>query len=592
MESERFFKWVFRLLFLIGLFYLFIGIRTGLNVYDEGLSVYGAARILHGEIPYRDFWTIYAPGQFYVLALLFHFFGPSLMVERIFSGLIHFSIVLLMYWLANKLVSRRLALITLFLGFLWVGSFGFFASPTPPAILLSLLSCLCLTDYFFTPEKKRYLWLAGVFAGLVILFRHDLGFYLFLTGTVLVILFASKDLFRDRDRLREKLFRSLKIYSRYLMGTAAVVLPVAIFFIYHAPVQEIISDLIIFPVKTFPQFRSLPYPGPIPDPIPMIRGEQSILDFFLAGFERFSFYFPLVVFCVTALAVIYMFLKEKDLSARGWSKAFFLLLGVTFFNQARVRSDIAHLLPTMILAIILFPSLLSNAPQDHSPLKNHMIFRGFLYGFTPLESPANHGGDGINEISIPHRKGGVKALSFLTGFTLLAIISFSYNSVNSQWQNLSNFLSPGQLRLLDLDRAQGIYIQPSEGEPLEQAIRMIQRCVPRGEKIFVGHSRHDMIFANDVMFYFLSERDSATKYHELHPGLATTRSIQDEIIRELIKQNVNYIVLWNNPEKVMEPNKSSESSGITDLDDFIQSRYQIMANFGPYAILRKHPLIS
>jgi len=96
-----------------------------------------------------------------------------------------------------------------------------------------------------------------------------------------------------------------------------------------------------------------------------------------------------------------------------------------------------------------------------------------------------------------------------------------------------------------------------------------------------------MIFANDIMFYFLSERDSVTKYHELHPGLATTRSIQNEIIRELIKQNVNYIVLWNNPEKVIEPNKSNESSGITDLDDFIHSHYQIMANFGPYAILNK-----
>jgi hypothetical protein len=48
--------------------------------------------------------------------------------------------------------------------------------------------------------------------------------------------------------------------------------------------------------------------------------------------------------------------------------------------------------------------------------------------FTPLESPAIHGGDDINKTSIPHhvrklfsngthRKGGVKAPSFLTGFT-------------------------------------------------------------------------------------------------------------------------------------------------------------------------------
>jgi len=39
--------------------------------------------------------------------------------------------------------------------------------------------------------------------------------------------------------------------------------------------------------------------------------------------------------------------------------------------------------------------------------------------FTPLEIPTIYGGDYINRISIPHREGGVKALSFLTGLTLL-----------------------------------------------------------------------------------------------------------------------------------------------------------------------------
>ena len=37
--------------------------------------------------------------------------------------------------------------------------------------------------------------------------------------------------------------------------------------------------------------------------------------------------------------------------------------------------------------------------------------------FTPLESPAIYGGDNINKASAPYRKGGVKAPSFLTGFT-------------------------------------------------------------------------------------------------------------------------------------------------------------------------------
>jgi hypothetical protein len=38
--------------------------------------------------------------------------------------------------------------------------------------------------------------------------------------------------------------------------------------------------------------------------------------------------------------------------------------------------------------------------------------------FTPLENPAIYGGDNIDRISVPYRKGGVKAPYFLTGFIL------------------------------------------------------------------------------------------------------------------------------------------------------------------------------
>jgi len=51
--------------------------------------------------------------------------------------------------------------------------------------------------------------------------------------------------------------------------------------------------------------------------------------------------------------------------------------------------------------------------------------------FTPLKTHTIYGGDYINRISIPYRKGVVKALSFLTGFTLLPIISSSHFSIIS-----------------------------------------------------------------------------------------------------------------------------------------------------------------
>jgi len=70
--------------------------------------------------------------------------------------------------------------------------------------------------------------------------------------------------------------------------------------------------------------------------------------------------------------------------------------------------------------IKMFPRL---ANLKYFPLVLSLIL---IIPFTPVETHAIYGGDYINRISIPYRKGGVKTLSFLTGFTLLPIIPSSH----------------------------------------------------------------------------------------------------------------------------------------------------------------------
>ena len=48
-----------------------------------------------------------------------------------------------------------------------------------------------------------------------------------------------------------------------------------------------------------------------------------------------------------------------------------------------------------------------------------VVFRKEKRSFTLLKSPAIHGGDNSVKASVPHRRGGVKATSFLTGFIRL-----------------------------------------------------------------------------------------------------------------------------------------------------------------------------
>ncbi|MBI4675990.1 MAG: hypothetical protein HY748_00210 [Elusimicrobia bacterium] len=67
---------------LATLIYVLPGHDNWLNVLDEGVMISGAARVLDGERPYRDFWTPYPPGQYHLLAALFRLFGPYTILRR------------------------------------------------------------------------------------------------------------------------------------------------------------------------------------------------------------------------------------------------------------------------------------------------------------------------------------------------------------------------------------------------------------------------------------------------------------------------------------------------------------------------------
>src|SRR5690349_8050457 len=59
--------------------------------YDEGILLQGAVRILQGQVPYRDFFSFYTPGGYYLYAALFKVFGTSIVVAR--ATLIAYAVV-------------------------------------------------------------------------------------------------------------------------------------------------------------------------------------------------------------------------------------------------------------------------------------------------------------------------------------------------------------------------------------------------------------------------------------------------------------------------------------------------------------------
>jgi len=524
--------------------YLFIFFNQGINTYDEGLTLYGASRILNGDIPYRDFWAIYSPAQFYVLAALFKLFGVSVIVARIWFTIIRFILVICVFLFARKFVSQKFALIAWLLLLIWLGSYQFYGSPMPSALLFSFLSSFCLLS-FIIQRRKTWLLLCGLLVGVATLFRHDIGFYTFLSEILVITPFVFTNLAPKGASVPYRLLQFIKVESFYLLGMAIVLLPTLFYFIQVVPISDLVYDFVRFPLEVYPKVRALPYPAPIPDPVQFFSGIVSPLYYGTLTLNRLPFYSPILIYIITIIMLVVR-IRKRSIDWRQmyiWGIIFFLLLGIAFFNHVRVRSDLSHLMATYIPAVILFAILLSNVPKIRK-------LRVVSWG-----------------------------LAFLLGF------SFVGSSIyKTRHLIVYGIFSPLKLSF-DLDRAKGIYGDQEWVTTYQAAIKYIKENVSKGERIYVGSMRHDQVFNNDIMFYFLSDRHSATKYHDLHPGITTTASIQEKIIEDMEMWRVKYIVLCY--DSVKNANEINIKNGSKILDNFIRDNFTLDQKFGDYTIWKR-----
>src|SRR6185312_9484979 len=75
MEGPQWESLLPTLIFGVSLLYLCLFRHYSAVDPDEGIVLQGAERILRGEVPYRDFFSFYTPGSFYLVAGLFKIFG-------------------------------------------------------------------------------------------------------------------------------------------------------------------------------------------------------------------------------------------------------------------------------------------------------------------------------------------------------------------------------------------------------------------------------------------------------------------------------------------------------------------------------------
>ncbi|HET6277863.1 MAG TPA: hypothetical protein VFG08_03690, partial [Candidatus Polarisedimenticolia bacterium] len=147
-----------------------------------------ALRILAGDLPYRDFWTMYAPGSLYAMAAGFALFGRELLVSHLLGMLAATAAVAALHRLLLTATSPAAAS-----GGALLYACAFFHSGYQNSLSSYPLSILCIwlgagrLFAYVRTRRRRALLAAGICLGLAVCCKHDLGGYACLAGAATLL---------------------------------------------------------------------------------------------------------------------------------------------------------------------------------------------------------------------------------------------------------------------------------------------------------------------------------------------------------------------------------------------------------------------
>ncbi|MFH1790366.1 MAG: glycosyltransferase family 39 protein [Candidatus Omnitrophota bacterium] len=490
MRTEKYSRVLGNLYLILGLVSAAI-MLTALDKYwapfDEGIMTVAGEMAMKGFVPYKDFFLVmYPPGQVYVLAFLYKLFGVSLIAGRLYTVLVQVVIALLVMALGEMLAKKRHAAVWAFVFTLTClgPRMGTIPAPIWPGMCLGL-AALYLFGRFAKTGKAGYLSCAGLAAGLTVVFRHDIGFAVFLAITVSGMLM-----------MRER--------KMWLFALCAAALPsaVIVYFAFQSALPDMFRSLILF-TFVHEQTAGLAFPPPCLNPVMIFHGSMHFMNIN-------QYYIPIIVFVSVIVFALPRYFRKKADKDEGALLAAVLLFGILTFNQVRLRTDPAHLLT------VIYPSVIMGA-----------------YLAVTLW-PAS----GRSRANLIFRRGACAFLVFM--FALLMI-----KNCDKYIKNVYRKPLKGKTVLTKFERGD-VYIPVDEVTGVKDVVSYIFGRSAPGERMFVGNVNNSVdAFGGNILLYTLCERLPSAKYYELLPGLITRKSVQEEVASSLAREDTRFAVLQN-----------------------------------------------
>ncbi|MBF0543593.1 MAG: hypothetical protein HQM08_04130 [Candidatus Riflebacteria bacterium] len=527
--------------------YLVLFLRVLFPVYDEGIIVCGAKRIVEGEIPYRDFFECIAPGSFYLLAGWFKLLGISFKTVRISLLLTGILSVILIDTISRKLFSslpinednennlkKK--------DFQKINSelqiFDFNYLPALYALIFGIPFWVCashhwdsnlftfLTTFLFLRAiesgKSVHFFLVGITTALTGAFMQQKGPILLHSELfVLVIIW-----FRSKQNMRKNLISVASLFG----GFALVGIFIGVYFFLNNGLSDLIFNLVEFPITNYNHLNKVPYGFAFWEfLVPFWLDIASIL-FPTPLAEMFTgiiispliFLSALPLLCLLLIFINYRYAKSGTLT--NWNFLACLILGAELWASEMQRRDYFHILfaaPLLFTAICyLLSSLREVFPKSLKAIKIFLISSALLCGFF----------NALPAFSVTHK-------------------------VNSR---------------------QGI-IRTSKVEPILDFL--LKNC-KENEEVF--------IYPYSPMLYFLGNVKNPTRYSVLTYGFHTDEQI-NEAISTLERKKAHYILFNSSMDatwlKGTFLNYTPPPKEKQLIERFIEREYKLQSRCGDYRIL-------
>jgi hypothetical protein len=487
-----------------------------------------ALRILDGDIPYRDFWTMYAPGSFVTVALAFTVFGRELIVSSLLGILASVAAVALYFRLLSRVAGAALAALVTGIVMLAFYGDGYHNGLTsyPPALLL-ILAALSVTVRRIADAGARWAALPGMLLGLAALYKHDVAGYAAIAAACAIV----------AARRRASAMPALAPVAVMMLSAGTVVLAAASILTGLGAGPDAWENLVTFPLGDFRHARRE--------------------------------YFPLLP--AWRPSVVGM-AQEISRWGQGMVPVFVFVAGVIGLRRAWRELPAPQLLVLVFAAVAFWLHWIA----AHVQMNTHAITLAAWSGFI--------GAAGLAPYATRWRSpaAGLLVVVLATVWSGVYVARRMFEGVTASRSGRESIGLPG-LTWVTANPARALELR-------SMASAIAEAAAPDARLLLVSHRNDVAIFAVSTPFW-LSPRRPATRYHEVHPGIGDTRKRQVEMIASLDTGPLPVVVREHRfTDAALDQMKAGiiqhVDIGSTLLDEWIAGRYEPGPRFGMYEVMR------